>query len=136
MTNARGYCEQLLAALAARLGLGKLTLDENDVILLRLGRHTAALAYSEELEEIFSQIRVALLPGERRGECLRGLMRGNYAWAGAGGGALGLADDWLYLSRRYALFQENEGSFMEKLAVQVGLADFWLDVMEGRREMP
>ena len=76
------------------------------------------------------------MPEERRETCLRGLLRGNYAWAGTGGGALSLADDRVYLSRRYTLFQENAGSFVEKLAVQAHLADFWLEALESGREMP
>ena len=142
--DARARCEHFLDVLALRLGLPNLSLGEEDGLALRLGRHLAELAYSEEMEELASLIRVAPLPGEAGGkerlEALSSLLHGAYAGVGAGGGVLSLDEaGWVCLARRYALAalaEDDEGTFLEQFAEQISLADFWLDALEQRRELP
>lgn len=138
--DARGRCESFLAALALRLGLQKLPISEEGGLALRLGRHLAELSFSEEMEELASLIRIAPLPGEagsaERQSGLSSLLRGAYAGTGAGGGILSLDEEgWVCLARRYSL-TVDEGAFLEQFAGQVGLADFWLDALEQRRDLP
>ena len=139
--DARARCELFLDALALRLGLPALSLNEEDGLALRLGRHLAELVYSEEMEELASLIRLAPLPGEAGGkerlEALSSLLHGAYAGVGAGGGVLSLDEEGrVCLARRYALADDAEGTFLEQFAEQISLADFWLDALEQRRELP
>ena len=138
--DARECCGQFLAALAARLGLPELTLNPEGGLALRLGRHVAEFAYSEDLEELASLIRLAPPPGDAGGgerlTALSSLMRGAYAGAGAGGGALSLDEaGQICLARRYPM-SGDEGTFLEQFAGQISLADFWLEALEGKREWP
>ena len=136
----RERCEHFLASLAGRLGLPELPLGPEDGFVLRLGSHLAEIAYNEEMEELASLIRIAPLPGEtgsgERQAALSSLLRGAYAGIGAGGGILSLDEDGqVCLARRYAL-SGGEGAFIEHFAGQICLADFWLDALEHRRNLP
>jgi len=138
--DARERCENFLAALAGRLGLKKLPLNPEDGLALRLGRHLAEFAFIEEMEELASLIRIAPLPGEagstERRSVLSSLLRGAYAGTGAGGGILSLDEGGrVCLAQRYAL-AGDEGAFLEQFAGQISLADFWLDALEQRRDLP
>ena len=133
-------CELFLDVLARHLGLTNLSLGEEDTLTLSLGRHLVELAYSEEMEELASLIRLGLPPGQAGGQerqaALASLLRGAYAGVGAGGGIISLDEEGrVCLARRYALDGE-EGAFMEQFAEQINLADFWLDALEQRRELP
>jgi hypothetical protein len=135
--DAQTACCNLLEALAGRLGMDTLTPDAEGRISLRLGSHATRLAFSAELEELFSLIRIAPLPAKKRSEAIKSLSCGNYAWSGTGGGILSLDEGgWVCLARRYPLDRAEPGNFLEELAGQLALADFWLDALEGRRELP
>jgi hypothetical protein len=138
--DARACYEQFLAALAKRLGLEALSPDARGRLALRVGRHLIEIVCVEDVEEMAGFIRVAPLPGEEgskeRLAALSSLLRGSYAGAGAGGGIISLDEEAsVCLTRRYALAGE-EGAFLEQFAEQISLADFWLDALEQRRELP
>jgi hypothetical protein len=135
--DAHAVYRNLLEALADRLGMDTPLPGAEGRVALRLGSHETRLAFSAELEELFSLFRIAPLPANNRCEAIRSLSGGNYAWSGTGGGILSLdEEDWVCLSRRYPLDRAEPGNFLETLAGQLALADFWLDALEGRRELP
>ena len=135
--DAHATCHHWLDALTKRLGMEALAPDAEGRVALRLGRHETRLVCSAELEELFSLIRIAPLPSRDRDETIKSLSCGNYAWSGTGGGILSLDEEgWVCLTRRYPLESAEPGNFLEELAGQLVLADFWLDALEGRRELP
>ena len=130
--NNRELSNKLLRSLVEYQGVNPVELSAGDLALLPLGGHDFIFVYSEESEELLSLTRIAQLPeeGDRREEALRSLMAGNEAWAGTGGGYVGRDEGgWVCLSRVYRPDQEKQGDFLEKVARQVGLADYWLNVL-------
>jgi hypothetical protein len=84
--------------------------------------------FSEETEELVSCACIGALPADaKREEILCDFMQGNYAWAGTGGGILGLDAEsgLLCLSRRFSPDREVAQGFIEKIAQQAGLAQYW-----------
>jgi hypothetical protein len=124
----RAHANTLLAALCEYRGAEAIALDKEDKAGLDMDGRLFVFAYSEELEELLSLAYIAPLPDNaQRGELLRELLRGNYAWAGTDGGILGLDESsgWICLSKRYRPEQLEPGEFLAKIAVQAGLVDHW-----------
>lgn len=122
----------LLQALCEYRGVEQIALDNEDRAELDIDDRLFVFAYSEEVEELLSLAYIAPLPkDERRGELLRELLRGSYAWAGTGGGILGLDAEsgWVCLSKRYQPQWEEPVAFLAKIATQAGLVDHWREVL-------
>jgi hypothetical protein len=124
----RAHTNTLLQALCEYRGVRTVTLDAEDRAELDIGGRLFVFAYIDEMEELLSLAYIAPLPQDaRRGELVSELLRGCYAWAGTGGGALGLDEesDWVCLSKRYHPEQEEPNTFLDKVAIQAGLVDHW-----------
>ena len=129
----RDQADKLLTALSGYMEAAPLRLDERDAAFLEILDAVFAFAFSEESEELAACAYIGILPaGGRREEALRALMEGNYAWAGTGGGILGLeADSGLVcLSQRFRPDRESAPGFIEKIARQAGLAQYWRKRLE------
>lgn len=138
--GSREQANSLLRALAEHLGgADALELDETDAVRLSLGGFLFVLAYSRECEELISVAYIAPLPrDERRPALIRQIMEGNYAWAGTGGGILGLDEDsgYLCLSRRHVPGSGNASDFIRAVAGQYTLCGYWRGRLEPEQNVP
>lgn len=124
----RERADGLLRALSEYLAADGLTLDENDAALLSLDTFLFAFVYSAENEELASCAYIAPLPEDgRKADAIREIMEGNYAWAGTGGGILGLDTEsgHLCLSRRYEPGGLSPTQFIREVARQLTLCRYW-----------
>jgi hypothetical protein len=140
MTDIRARANTLLQALCEYRGVETVTLADEVKVDMDIDGRLFVFAYSEETEELLSLAYIAPLPqNARKGELLRELLRGSYAWAGTDGGILGLDQEngWVCLSRRYRPERLEPGEFLAKTANQAGLVDYWrkaLDVVPPESE--
>lgn len=137
--NTREHANALLKALSDFTGMEPLALDENDAALADINGVLFVFAYSDEAEELASCVYVGRPPaGNKRAEVLREVMEGNYAWAGTDGGILGLDPDtgMICLCRRYAPDNANPQDFIEKVARQTALAEYWKKRLAPEQSLP
>ena len=135
----RETANRLLSALSGYAGCPDFELDDLDTGGMVIQGIPFTFFYSDESEELFSCASIGEPPkGLERTQCLRELLRGNFSWAGTGGGILGIdkIDGQVCLSRRYSLESETEPSFLENVAIQVGLAKHWQGVIAPKSSIP
>lgn len=137
--TAREHANAQLKALSDFAGLAPLALDENDAALADIHGLLFAFAYSDEAEELASCVYIGPPPvGDKREDFLREVMEGNYAWAGTDGGILGLDPDtgMICLSRRYSPDNASDQDFIEKIARQASLAEYWKKRLVPEQPLP
>jgi hypothetical protein len=127
----------LLASLASNLRQTPVSLDENSRASMVVRRCNIFFSPSECRQYLLSQTPVTNLPkGPKRGSILRMMATSNYSCSGMGG-ILGLekATDLVWLTFRLKYERENSESFLEFIAIQSGLAEYWQKTINMSQEL-
>ncbi|MDR1395749.1 MAG: type III secretion system chaperone [Deltaproteobacteria bacterium] len=129
MKKLASKANELLQALAAYLNQPLIELDGNYSAAVTIGRYNFVFSFSECGMYLLSRVPITVLPGcGRRGDLLRQLVASNYSSAGTLGGIVGLEKETglIWLTYRFWLKQGNAEDFLKTIALQTGLAEYWL----------
>ncbi|MDR1577311.1 MAG: type III secretion system chaperone [Deltaproteobacteria bacterium] len=121
----------LLAALSKYLNHPVVELSEGSHSSITVGHSKITFSLSECRQYLLSQCPIASLPRDQRcSSILRQLASSNYSSSGMGG-VLGLekTTGQIWLTYRFPLEREKPESFLKCVAIQTGLAEYWLKVM-------
>ncbi|MDR2422262.1 MAG: type III secretion system chaperone [Deltaproteobacteria bacterium] len=118
----------LLRALTVYLNQPSVKLGPDSKASIVIGHCKIIFSFSECGEYLLSQAPITYLPtDQRRGHLLRQLAASNYHSSGAGG-LLGLemATGLIWLTCRYRIDRQKPEIFLKNMAIQTGLAEYWL----------
>jgi hypothetical protein len=126
----------LLKALAIYMRQPVVQLNKDQQASIFIGHYKFRFSLSESGQYLLSQAPIAMLPTDkRRSEVLRSLAASNYSSSGEGG-ILGLekTTGLVWLTYRFWLELETPETFLKSVAIQSGLAGFWLKTITASRD--
>ncbi|MDR2141763.1 MAG: type III secretion system chaperone [Deltaproteobacteria bacterium] len=129
--NFNSQANPFLLALSAYHNLPLIQLGEDSRATATIGRLKIFFGPSECRHYLLSQIPITNLPQDhRRSGLLRQLAASNYSSSGVGG-ILGLekSTGLIWLTYRFHLKREKPENFLMTVAIQSGLADYWLNTV-------
>ncbi|MDR1085528.1 MAG: type III secretion system chaperone [Deltaproteobacteria bacterium] len=132
--NSSQKANELLLALSRYLHQPIIQLGDDSQAAVTIGRYKFVFSFSESQHYLLSRVAITVLPhGAKRKTLLTQLLANNYSSAGTMGGILGLekASGLVWLTYRFPLESEKPESFLKTMAIQTGLAEYWLKTITG-----